>query len=167
MEDRDLETLQRDNKVVEALSAARQETRDRDAVIEEMRKRLVETERQRDAAVEKAEQVIADQKAKLDRIEDQCRLWKRGELDTMTAIAGITGEFTGHPLPDPGVWDRQRALRQAEVMSMMNEATDQLQNIEALLEGEGVSLVTTHVKQVKDYVELMRGRVAAAEDRGR
>lgn len=151
-------------QAVEALSVARQETRDRDAVIEEMRKRLVETERQRDAAVEKAEQVIADQKARLDRIEDQCRLWKRGELDTMTAIAGITGEFTGHPLPEPGVWDRQRALRRAEVMSMLNEATDQLRGIEILLEGEGVGFVNTHVKQVKDYIELMKGRVEAAGD---
>lgn len=151
-------------QAVEELSVARQETRDRDAVIEEMRQRLVETERQRDAAVEKAEQVIADQKAKLDRIGDQCRLWKRGELDTMTTIAGITGEFAGHPLPEPGAWDRMRALQQAQTTSFMSELADQLQGVEALLEDEGVALVTTHVKQVKDYIELMKGRVEAAGD---
>lgn len=154
-------------RAVAELSVARQETRDRDAVIEEMRQRLVETERQRDAAVEKAEKVIADQQAKLDRIEDQCRLWKRGELDTMTTIAGITGEFTGHPLPDAGVWDRQRALRRAEVMSMLNRATDQLHQIEARLNEQGIRLVTTHDQMVADYIDRMTGRVEAAEDRGR
>lgn len=159
---RDLARRATEAKVTEA-----QRARELDELVEELRQRLVETERQRDAAVEKAERVIADQQAKLDRIEDQCRLWKRGELDTMTTIAGITGEFTGHPLPDSGVWDRQRALRRAEVMSMLNRATDQLHQIEARLNEQGIRLVTTHDQMVADYIDRMTGRVEAAEDRGR
>lgn len=154
-------------RATEAKVAEAQRARELDELVEELRQRLVETERQRDAAVAKAGQVIADQQAKLDRIEEQCRLWKRGELDTMTAIAGITGEFTGHPLPDSGVWDRQRALRRAEVMSMLNRATDQLHQIEARLNEQGIRLVTTHDQMVADYIDRMTGRVEAAEDRGR
>lgn len=151
-------------RATEAKAEEAQRARELDAVVEQLRQRLVETERQRDDAVAKAEEVVADQKAKLDRIEEQCRLWKRGQLDTMTTIAGISGEFAGHPLPDFNAFERVKALGDAQTISLMSEAADQLDAIEAALDGEGVNLVTTHVKQVRDYIELMNGRLSAAEE---
>lgn len=151
-------------RATEAKVAEAQRARELDELVEELRQRLVETERQRDATVAKAEQVIADQKAKLNRIEDQCRLWKRGELDTMTTIAGITGEFTGHPLPDAGVWDRKQAVRHAETISLLNEAEDQLRKIETLLNAQGVELRIDHAQMVADFIDRTTGRVEAAED---
>lgn len=141
-----------------------QRARDLDQLVEDLRIKLVECEQQRDAAITRAEEVVGDQKCKLDRIEEQCRLWRRGELDSMTTIAGITGEFQSHPLPEPGTWDRMRALQQAQTTSLMNEMADKLSAIETLLTDEGVPLKTTQVKQVVDYIDLMRDRVKAAEE---
>lgn len=145
-------------KAIAAKAEESQKRRDLEAALEAMRKKAAQHEAERDEVTRTAEKTIGDLEAKLHRIAEQCELWHRGELDTMSAIAGITGEMRGFPLPEPGIWERSKAIRAAEILSQHREMADQLAQIEAVLEDAGVQLVSTHEQQVRDLVQLYRGQ---------
>ena len=143
---------------VEMKAKLAKDVRERDEVIEQLRQRLTEVAQQRDEVERSAKKVIGDLEAKLARIAEQCELWHRSELDTMTTIAGITGEMRGFPLPEPGAWERAKAVRAAEILSQHREMSLQLGTIEDLLREEGIPLETTHANMVRVYINKMTMR---------
>lgn len=143
-------------RAVEKMAEAQQQVRDLEAALDEMRQQVALVEQQRDDVDKTAQKTVGELQAKLDRIGDQCRLWNRGELDTMTTIAGIAAEMNGHPLPEPGAWERAKAVRAAEILSQHREMSLQLGEIEDVLREEGFSLRGTHADLVRRYIDCMR-----------
>lgn len=113
-------------KAVVAKAETTRELTDAAVLTQQLREAATRAEQQREDAVVNAQKVIESQRAQLDRIEEQCRLWKRGELDTMTTIAGITGEVHGYHLPEPGAWERAKAVKEAELRADLLEASDDI-----------------------------------------
>jgi len=145
-----------------------QRARELDELVEELRKKLVEATEQRDRAAAQAEQVVADRDAQLERYRQWCECWNKGEVAAIEVIAGITADLGGSIMPHVSEIERRHAVEHARTLSLMNEATDQLCDIVKLLAAEGVDLVSTPLQLVKDYIQQVRGREAAAdEDRGR
>lgn len=144
-------------KAVRNKTRAAEEARDLEAALQQMRKHAEALKQQRDDLEKSAEKTVDSLDAKLKRIQEQCELWNRGELDIMTAMAGITGEMRGFPLPEPGSWERAKAVRAAEILSQNREMAIQLGDIEDLLTEEGVTLETTHVDMVRVYIDRVRG----------
>jgi chromosome segregation ATPase len=144
--------------IANAVAEMRQSLEEKDEALEDLRRKVTEVETQRDLALETAKKVIDAKDAQLIRIKEYTARWHRGELGALEAVAGIGAEFDGYPLPTAHALDRARASRAAEAASLLNEATDQLAAIEALLEAEGVGFVNTHVRQVKDYIHLQKVR---------
>ena len=107
---------------VAAKAAQARRTRELEAVVQELNAKLTVAEKQRDAVATNANKVVVALQAQMARITEQCALWRRCELDAMTALAGITAEVNGHRLPEPGVWDRRRAIRDAEIRSQLESA---------------------------------------------
>lgn len=108
-------------RAVERKAEATRRATDLAIAVQQLTARLEEAEETGNAAVANAQKVIDALQAQLDRIGEQCRLWHRGELDTMTTIAGITGEFRGHLLPEPGEWERAKAVKDAALRADLNE----------------------------------------------
>lgn len=144
-------------KAVEEMVTARQENRAKDELIGQLKRRLNRLETERDEVARTAEKTVGALDQKLKRIQEQCRLWERGELDTMTTIAGVCGEMSGFPLPEPGAWERAKAVRAAELLSQHRDMALQLGTIEDLLGEEGVSLETTHADMVRVYIADVKG----------
>jgi RecA/RadA recombinase len=136
-------------RAVEEMAAARQEKRDLEAVVEQLKEKVTKVERQRDDVEATARKTIEGLTKKIDRIADQTRLWNRGELDAMTAVAGIAAEMNGYPLPEPGAWERAKAQRAAEILSQHREMSEQLGTIQDLLEEAGFAAIVGPVKQVR------------------
>lgn len=151
-------------RATEAKVSEAQRARELDELVEEMRQRLVETERQRDDAIRNAEWVVRQRDLRLSRYRRWCERWYRGEIGAIEVIAGITGDLGGNPLEEPDVLEVRRATEHARTRSLLNEACGKLREIEELLRGEGVDLVTTQVRQVKDYIQMVEGRQTAAEE---
>lgn len=143
---------------VEMKALLTQKLRDAHAALEEMRQQAERTEQEKKDVAETAQKVIDARDAQLARIADQCRLWKRGELDTMTTIAGICGDVNGHPLPEPGTWERRKSALHAELMSQHRLMTEELAQIEALMNVEGIDLDTTYAAMIKKYIERVDAR---------
>ena len=141
-------------RAAKAKAAESQKARDLEVALEQMRRKAEQFAAERDGTAKTAEEAVAKLDAKLDRIAEQCNLWHRGELDTMTTIAGITGEMNGHSLPEPGAWERAKAVRAAEIISLLNEATDKISAIEVELEEAGVGFTGDHLQQVKDMIQV-------------
>lgn len=80
--------------------------------------------KQRGTLATTAARVVESMTDQRQRITEQCRLWQRGEQDSMTTLAGISAELNGHKLPEPGAWERKRHVREAEVRSQLMEAVD-------------------------------------------
>lgn len=130
-----------------------QRARDLETVVAQLNKHIKLVEQQRDDVAATAKKTVDALDARLQRITEQCRLWYRGELDTMTTVAGIHGEVHGYPLPEPGQWERAKAIRSAELLSQHREMTNQLAAIEAMLQEQGIALVTDHESMVRAYIE--------------
>lgn len=145
-------------RAVEETAEARQKTRDLEDTLKAMRQQVERAEQEKKDVAETAQKVVDARDAQLARITEQCRLWKRGELDTMTAIAGICGEVNGHPLPEPGTWERRKSALHAELMSQHRFMTEELAQIEALMNVEGIALDTTYAAMIEKYIERVDAR---------
>lgn len=104
-------------KVVEA-----RRTRELEAVVRELNTKVTATEQQRDDVTKNAVKVVDSLEAQMARIAEQCELWRRCDQDAMTTLGGITAEVNGHKLPEPGVWDRRRAVRDAQIRAQLESA---------------------------------------------
>jgi hypothetical protein len=148
-----------------------QRARDLEAVVDQLKEKVTEVEQQRDDVEATARKTIEGLTRKIDRIADQTRLWNRGELDTMTTIAGIAAEMNGYPLPEPGAWERAKAQRAAEILSQNRKMSLTLETIEDVLEEAGFGLVNTHVNLVRSvvrYIEQQQEQIAELrEERGK
>lgn len=118
-------------RATEAKAEEAQRARDLDEVVAGLKRKVTEAELQRDNVTETAKKVIDAMDGQLARIKDQCRIWKRGELDTMSALAGICSEVEGHPLPEPGAWERAKAVDAAKKLTQLRQLRDQVDQIEA------------------------------------
>jgi hypothetical protein len=139
--------------LAQKMAAVREGHREIEAVVEELRQKVTLVEQQRDDVDATAQKTIGELQAKLDRIAEQYRLWHRGELDTMSAIAGIGGELSGYKLPEPGVWERAKAARAAELLARHREMSEQLAQIEAILTDAGIDPNQPYVEMLRAYMD--------------
>lgn len=146
-------------RAVTAKAEATTQTTNYAVAVEELTARIGLVEKQRDDAVATAQKVIESQQAQLNRMAEQCRLWKRGELDTMTTIAGIAGELAGHPLPEPGAWERAKAVKAAETLSALRQRDEELARVNDALKDAGIS----HPQGVQGVRDLANQREGAYE----
>lgn len=103
---------------------------DLDQVMHNLSAAVETANRQRDAVADTSRKVVESLTAQRIRIAEQCKLWQRGDLDTVTALAGITAELNGHPLEEVGVWERKRAVREAQVRSELEAANNTIEHWE-------------------------------------
>jgi hypothetical protein len=137
-------------RAVEGKVAATTTATDQAVTIDQMRTQMAQMEENHAKAVESGRKVIQSQQDRAERISEQCRLWKSGELDTMTAIAGITGEMYGHQLPAPGAWERAKAIKEAELRAKVTVMEDQLGQIVDMARNAGIDAVESDpVRAVK------------------
>lgn len=97
-------------------------SRELEAVVRELNAKLTAAEKQRDDVTKNAVKVVDSLEAQVARIAEQCELWRRCDQDAMTTLGGITAEVNGHKLPEPGVWDRRRAIRDAQIRAQLESA---------------------------------------------
>jgi hypothetical protein len=143
---------------------ASQELRDLQSMVNGLKNKADDVARQRDMVEENAAVVIRSYEKQIERIADQCRLWKRCELGALAVLAGITAEVGGYPLPEPGDWERTKAIRSAETLSQVRQLTDQLDRISAVLEDAGVGRTGSYVRQVRELRSLYEGQLAASAE---
>lgn len=106
-------------KAVEAKAYEAERARDLEEVVSGLREKVTEVERQRDDVNSSAEEATQALVASRGRIADQCGRWRRGVLDSMTALAAITAEMYGYPMPEPGSWEREQEIKSAKLRSQV------------------------------------------------
>lgn len=153
-------------RYVEAKVAEAERARGLEAVVQQLSEKIGSVEAERAKAIDQAQAIIDDRDGQLARIREQCSLWNRGELGTMTTVAGICAEFRGHPLPEPGAWDRARAIKEAEMRSQLQEADAELDRVNAALHNAGVDF-PQGAQGVRDLARLLAGAQEAFEERER
>lgn len=111
-------------RCAEAKSAEAERARDLEAVVVQLNEKIERIEKERNDTAAQDQIIIETRDAQLSRIKEQCGLWNRGDLGAMAAVAGITAEMRGYPLPVPGAWDRSRAVKEAELRSALRSAQE-------------------------------------------
>lgn len=109
-------------RAVEGKAEAAQKARDLEQALCAMKIRVTVAEGQRDDVEASAKKAIGELEASLARIAEQARLWHRGSIGSMGAIAGVLAEVKGFKLQEPGVWERWQYERIAELESQLREA---------------------------------------------
>jgi hypothetical protein len=153
-------------RAVEEMAAARQQVRDLDLVVEQLRQKVTAVEQQRDDAVKRAEESAAAATARVERFQGWCDRWLRGEVGAFELAAVFAADLSGYTAPQPSFLERRRAVDVAKNLSLLNEAADQLQAIETLLEDVGVPLKGTHAQQVGDYIDMMNKKLSSTKEVG-
>lgn len=142
---------------VEKLAEARQQVRDLEEVLEQQRQRITTVEEERDALTGRAELVVDERDAQLERIKYHCELWMQGKLPALDALAGILAEHRGSKLPEPGDWERTKALKVAEMRAELTQLTRDLASVNTALNEAGIEIVSTHAVAVRDLAAQLRG----------
>jgi hypothetical protein len=130
-------------------------------LLDQMRKRIAEIEKERDDVARAAEEVVAEKDAQLNRMLGVVRVYHRGEVGALDAMAMLLADFNGCRAPVVDELERQRHYNNAQVVSLMNEATTQLQLIEMMLDNAGIKYEGTHTGQVQSLLN----RYHASESR--
>lgn len=117
-------------RAAEGKAEAAQKARDLEQALQEMRDRVTEAEKQRDAVEASASKRIKKLEESLDRIRNQARLWNRGSISAMGAIAGVLAELQGFRLEEPSAWERRQHVRIAELEALLREARKELGHVE-------------------------------------
>lgn len=109
-------------RAVEGKAEAAQEARDLEKALFEMKLKVTEVEKQRDAVEASASKRIKELEESLARIAHQAKLWNRGSISAMGAVAGILAEVKGFQLEEPGLWERRQHERIAELEAQLRAA---------------------------------------------
>lgn len=117
-------------RAVEGKAEAAQKVRDLEKTLLEMKLKVTEVENQRDAVEASASKRIKELEESRDRIANQARLWNRGSISAMGAIAGILAEVKFFQLEEPGPWERRQHVRIAELEALLHEARKEPGHVE-------------------------------------
>lgn len=117
-------------RAVEGKAEATRKARDLEQALFAMKLKVTEAEMQRDNVEASASKRIKKLEESLDRIRNQARLWNRGSISAMGAIAGVLAELQGFQLEEPSAWERRQHVRIAELEALLREARKELGHVE-------------------------------------
>lgn len=143
-------------RAVEEKAREAQRARDLEQALQEMSDRLTQVSMDRDRIARQAQDIVDQRDLQRDRLRAQTTRWRKGEIGAMEAIAGIDAELGGFPLPSFSAVEAQRAVREAQTLSLLTGASDQLILIELMLVDEGVDPEASHAEQVKQLTTKYR-----------